>query len=135
MGTYIAAADVYAVFSQANVDAWADLDADGSPDTDRVTNAIAFAEGYGEDRLRNGKYALPLSFSSTNSQQVWKRILAVFAAWEVYTSRGLRDDANTNKLQLLRDEADAVLDKYASDMMTFDAELAESGPTAPFSAG
>ena len=130
MGTYISESDITAIFSSANVNDWADLDADGSPDTGRVTTAISYAEGYMEDLFRNGPYTVPLAFNTTGSQAVWKDIVAKCAAAHVYTSRGLQDDENDRIMVLWRD-AEKLAMRYLAGELRFDAGLSHSGPTAP----
>lgn len=62
---YATQADIEAVFGPKNVEKWADLDHSGSEAaiTARITAALAYAEGYIDDRLRGGPFEIPITAS------------------------------------------------------------------------
>lgn len=133
MGTYIADSDVNAIFSAANLDDWADLDADGSPDTGRRTAGITFAEAYVEARFRNSNYATPFEFKDTAAQAVMKDIMARIAAEHVYKARGLTDEdaEGRDKVSRLADEARTMIAHILMGSIKPNLGLSHSGPTVP----
>lgn len=141
MGAYIAQSDLEALFGTKNIAAWSVLDPDADPGTAnaaRIASAIAFAEGYVEDRFRGGPYAVP--FVATGAFPVaFTDILAKIAGVWLYNSRGLRaqtSDESTNRITGFRREAEELIDLYLA--RTRKAALApaeSSGPTTPFVVG
>ena len=129
-GTYIDSGDINNVFGEDNVIRWSQLDNDvATADTNRLTQAITFAEDHVTDRLRNGPYALPF----TTCPETVKNIMATLAGVWLYESRGLTDDNEEgNKLQDKKVDAHRDIDLIMGRVIKLDATLAYGDtPTAP----
>ena len=133
MGTYINKANVEAIFGTDNVAEWSNLDNDDAQANEaRVDDAIAFAEGFIDDRFRDGKYAVPLVGNSTNALQTIKNVAVQLAGWWLYRARGLRDsETEDDKMTTHQEEANTIIDGFLSGRMKLNAVLTDSQPTAP----
>lgn len=133
MGTYINKSNVEALFGTDNVATWSNLDNDDAQANEaRVDDAIAFAEGFIDDRFRDGKYAVPLVGNSTNALQTIKNVASQLAGWWLYRARGLRDDeTEADKMATHEADANEIIDGYLSGRMKLDAALTKTQPTAP----
>ena len=133
MGTYISKADVEALFGTSNVAKWSNLDNDDAQTNEaRIDDAIDYAEGLIDDRLRDSKYAVPLVGNSTNALRTIKNVAAQLAGWWLYRARGLRDDdETTDKMATHEEDAQGIIDGYLSGRMKLDAVVSETQPTAP----
>lgn len=123
MGAYIEPTDLYDEFGQTNVLQWADHDSLGDEATITATieRAIAYAEQYVTDRLRNGRYAIPLAEIEPGGLSVVKATMAQIAGCKLYSARGLRDDAVEDRMQLIRNKADETISAYQSGQMNLGA--------------
>lgn len=133
MGTYINRSNVEAIFGTDNVATWSNLDNDDAQTNEaRVDAAIAYAEGFIDDRFRSGKYAVPLVGNSTNALQTIKNVAAQLAGWWLYRSRGLRDgETEDDKMTTHEVDANKVIDGFLSGRMKLNAALTKTQPTAP----
>ncbi len=133
MGTYIVEADLDAAFAEANVDKWADRDGDSTADAGVIDLGIDNAEGEFEAMMRDGAYALPMTFNDTGSEKVVKQALSRMAAANVYFDRGMtdEDDDGKDKMSRLAAEGRRTIAKIVAGVLRLDAGLSHSGPTAP----
>ena len=133
MPRYVTINDLYQRFGQTNVRRWADPDGKGNVDIDAVImDAIEDAEEELHDALRNGRYALPLVFSSGTGRTV-KRIVMGLAGWLLYGMRGVREeDADTPVMRGHHDEAVSLMTRVSTGELTLDAQRPyPTDPTAP----
>lgn len=132
MGTYIARADVEAVFGVDNVEKWADLDndQDATKITNRITDAISFAEGLFEGRLRQGRYALPLTVAGSGLDFIQSIVSTLAGDW-LYRARGLRDEDETNRIRNLLVRTEKLMGQIATGVIRLDSQLSHDGPTHP----
>ncbi len=103
-GTYINQNDIQQIFGEDNIVKWSNLDNDGATaDTNRIQQAINWAENYTENRFRNGRYTVPFSSAPTELINIIARLAGIW----LYESRGLTDE-NTegNKLSDMRTDVD-----------------------------
>ena len=112
--SYIARADIDNIFGTANVTAWSQLDAtiQDTADSARIATAIAWAEEDVENRLRDGRYAIPLAGTSGTLPKCVVEWCAVKAGVWLYRSRGMTTTANDG-------DADryAGMEKYANEQI------------------
>lgn len=130
---YATQADLELAFGRDNVRAWSNLDGvTTNPDAPRIAAALAWAQDYIDNRLRPGRYALPLEPLDAPLAQVagWA---ATLAAWRLYSARGLRDhdDPAGQKLQALRQGVDRELDRLLAGRLALRARPAAAAPDAP----
>lgn len=124
---YITRADIELLIGVNNVAEYADLNNDNDADeiTAAVAGAISAAEDEFDDRLRHGKYLIPLSSVNDNT----KRIIAALAARNLFNPRRGGDEnaqiSNLDKWALRQ------IDAIAKGVMKLDATLGFQGPTAP----
>ena len=102
MPTYADKQALEQFFSQASITDWADKDRDGqlsSSEQDAIDRALEAAEAAVDSYLSRGGYAAP--FDATGFGQLPQRLQSLIRQWTViiagynlYTWRGLRDQAN-----------------------------------------
>jgi len=130
MGTYISQSDVESFWGSKSVAQWLDMDRDGNADSGRMTTAIAYAEGYVEDRMRRGRWEVPLSFAG-NSLTVLKTVCAIHAGHWLYMARQSMDEAESDRMARQVAWANNVIDGWVSGRITPDAASAVDDPRAP----
>ncbi len=120
MGTYVSQSDLETRFGREAIAKWADPDGDQNTTTvaSNVTEAISAAEAEINDRFRGSEYKVPLEGSTTALAQI-KRIAGAFAAFELYTARGLRDEV-PNHMAQVREMAEEKIDRYLSGAAVLD---------------
>lgn len=89
---YCATADINRVFGSANIQRWADMDADGNATSiaARIAEAIDYASDDIDDRFRRSIYDIPLSYSSATPATVTRWAATLAGIW-LYESRGVAD--------------------------------------------
>lgn len=133
MGMYISQTDLEDTFGTSNVRQWSNLDnTTGSANTSRIAAAIDWAESRVNDRLRGGKYTVPIS-AGAYSLPTLKAWCTGLAAWRLYIARGLRDqDQYMGQLQGHHDLVEKELDDVLSGVTSPDFAISRaSQPTAP----
>lgn len=130
MSTYIAQSNIEDVFGTANVAAWSQLDPEtDSADTDRIDRAIEWAEDWFESRMRDGRYAVPMSGTIP---AVVVDVVARLAGHWLYRSRGFRDtDAVGDKVTEHYDFAESTIDRLLSGQIVLDAPRSATAGSAP----
>ena len=132
MGTYIAKADIDAIFGVDNVATWSNLDNDDAEaNLARVNTAIADAEEHFEDRMRGSRYAVPF----TGSINTLKRGMARLAGAMLYEARGTTDEGEDDRMQGHRDAAEDIINRLLSGRMVMNAADSGTHPTAPVVVG
>lgn len=126
MGTYISQSDIEQVFGSEQVAKWADLDNDGTADSGVVTAAINYAEGYIEDRMRNGPYSVPLSVSDKSSYP-FKHVVAEIAGWRLFSAR--QYDETPDWITDHRQHAEDMINGWFSGQIRLNADYSYDGPT------
>lgn len=132
MTDYCERSDVEARYGVVNITKWADMDntGDATAITARIALAITNACGLIDDRLRVGRYVVPLSFSPIPRTIV--QIAVIFAADDLYTSRGVADmDGEGNPVHRLRPErndAEDMLDAILAGGIVLDRKASTDTP-------
>jgi hypothetical protein len=130
-GTYISTSDVEDHYGVQSIAVWSNLDNDDAAANDsRVEAAINWAEQSVEDRLRDGRYQVPLSGTSGTLHTV-KNWCAELAGWWLWSSRGITDDEDGQAMERRRELVDAEIDAYAAGIRKLAAAKTEDG--TPFS--
>ena len=132
MGVYISRDNIEAVFGVDRVEAWASLtDDDTSTDiTNRITEAINYAEGYFDAMFRGSQYLIPLEASGSSLILVQSLIATIAGSW-LYNLRGMDDELLQNKLDRMEEKAEHTLQKILSGQLQLDATLQYSHWDAP----
>jgi len=136
MGRYIGTTDINNIFGASNVAKWSSLDnwdETDAPDSSRITESITFAEDYFDDRLRDSRYATPLTGTIPSTV---KRVCAIYAGLWLYDSRAGDDiDIDTNrpidKYLRHRRWAERMIDKILRNEVRIDSPEETTEPTAP----
>lgn len=133
---YIDQGDIEDVFGVSNVAAWSQLDAtqQDTADTDRIASAIAFAEEDVENRLRESRFAVPLSGTSGTIPRCVVEWCAIKAGVWLYRSRGMtttQDDADKDRYAGMEEYANQQIDLVLSGKLKPALTRAVTGPTAP----
>ena len=69
---YITKAKVEAVYGVNNIAKWSNLDNDDAQANDaRIDDAITYAEAYIDDKLRGGRYVVPVTGTIAMSEKRW----------------------------------------------------------------
>ena len=138
MGTYIAWANIEAVFGADNVAAWSDLSGGQTADTGRITSAISWAEAWVEARFRRSEYAVPFVIVSGTYDPLLIDWCANLAGYWLYRSRGVRRSRRGGEdagLDFVKDEYDRVQSEIAQAIagpLKLNLGLvASESPTAP----
>lgn len=130
----IVQADIEAIFGETNVAVWSNLESDSTTaDTGRIAWAIASAEAEFANRMRTGKYAVPLAPTSSHDYEV-KNILAKIAGALLYESRGIRDaqagGPAADRIASHKTQAYAAIDMIVGGSRSIPYQLQESRPNA-----
>ena len=117
--------DILSLIGETNLAMWSRLDAEGEgEDSDRIEEACEWASSYIDDRLRGGKYAIPLVAISGTLHTI-KDICRRLAAHWLYTSRGVTDnDEVGDRMQEHHDWAENMLNRIASGQVQIAAQTA-----------
>ena len=125
---FITRSDIDDIFGAENTTRWSQLDPDlTTADTDRIDDAIEWAEDYAQDRLRGSRYAVPFG-SVTSTVTNW---LATLAGWWLFEHRRVREGGGdaaadySKRREIIEGEMDAVL----SGAVTLDMPLARGRQT------
>ena len=132
MGRYITKANVEAVFGREWVRKHSNLnheDTNAAVNDTRVDESIEYAEDYFDDRLRNGRYTVPLS----NAPSTVKNICAKLAGVWLYESNALADidDEADDPIARHRDHAESKINAIVAGSIRLDSELSATEPSAP----
>ena len=130
---YTTRALLEAQFGVKNIAEWADLDNDRSPATitARITAAIAYADGYIDDRLRASPYTVPVvDTAGTAAPPTLVDVATRLAAVWLYESRGVQEtDPETgrpiHRLYWCKEDAEVKLRAVASGQMRLDSTTAD----------
>lgn len=138
MGTYIVQADIESQFGTSNVAAWSNLsNTSTSADTDRIADAIDYAERTVESRLRGRGYTIPLSASSSGALTPVIDWCAKLAGVWLYESRGQRDsaegsDEDKNRVRFHKADVNKEIDAVVAGCRRLDLVQSHSPmPTGP----
>lgn len=138
MGTYIAQADVESFFGTENVAEWGDPDGDANTTTiaARVTDSIAWAEGYVSDRLRGGGYQIPFvaDGSAGATLGTLTRCMVLLAGADLYGRRGMAEGRPESQAMAgHRKAAEETISQIAADQIRLPALRRSSRmTTAPY---
>lgn len=132
MGTYIVQSDVENLFGTQNVAEWSNLDNDGTGVVAaRVAAGIAYAEGYIEDRFREGPYIVPFVNTGSGTPVVLKDWCARLAGAWLYRSRpphAREQDRMSLIVQGMDNEIDSYITKGRKMQL---ARYQSTAPTVP----
>ena len=136
MSSYISSADIDNVFGSVNVTKWSNLDnATTTRDAGRVISAIAYGEGFVEDRFRGGEYSVPFQRTTGSWPVMLVDWMAKLAGIWLYRSRGSLDgdkDKGADKYDDMSEKVEEQIDAYVSGQRRLSLQLAESDtPSAP----
>ena len=132
---YITQASIESVFGASNVALWSNVAntalTDGEPtaDTARIAAAIAYAEGYVEDRFRAGPYTVPFSATGSGFPAVLVDWCAKLAGVWLYKSRGVTETVEGDPVAFHMTEANETMDFYISGARKMACAYASSRPT------
>ena len=132
MGAYITKAKIEAVYGVSNIAKWSNLDNDDAQaNDDRIDDAITYAEAYIDDKLRGGRYVVPIT--GTIPTAIIDMAAKMAGVWLYNTRRIIRkSDDNTGALiQGHQDEVDSLLNEYTSGQRQLDAAKTHTSATAP----
>lgn len=131
---YCARADIEDLFGTTNVARWADLENQGNAAhiTTRIDRARVVATARINDRLRGGKYVLPITSAGAAATLV--NLGAALAGDWLYSTRAVDDEEEGigKAVKRIADRAEKTLDEIRSDRIQLDAEIHGLGTTAPF---
>lgn len=131
---YAELCDLQNVFGADNVRSWSNLDnTDVNVNTARVDYALDWASAYIDSRLRQSRYAVPLTDAAGLIPLQVTDWTACLAAWKLYTARGLRDegDPTGDKMTVHKSRVEGELDALLAGRLELDANLS----TPPNSTG
>ena len=128
MGKYITVDDLNRRFGEDNITTWSNKqNMSGAPDTAAIDEAIEYAESKVENEFRLGRYSIPFQ----PLDPVMKKWLVIFAAYDLYINRGVRDD-QPNRLDELNQGAMNEMFKYKAGSARLTSGLSRTPrPTAP----
>lgn len=135
VGTYITDNDLYSRWGKDNIDEWASLDNQATPTAaTRRADAIAWAEKIVEDAFRDGRYAVPFTFGTTDSARPVKEWMTTLAGVWLFQTHGWAhgEDDKLEQMNKARDAVYSDMNRYHAGMAALDAtQNATDGPTAP----
>lgn len=132
MPNYITQSDIEASYGVENIAQWSNLDNDDAQaNVARITTAITYAEAYIDDKLRDGRYEIPIT--GTIPSMVVDMAAKMAGVWLFNTRRPHRSgDNDTGEIiQGHQDEVDSLLAEYASGQRKLTAAHEHSDATAP----
>ena len=127
----ISRTDLDNVWGVNNIDTWAALNADDDATdiSDRVTQAITWASAEINNRFRSSKYTTPLSFN--NDSAAFLTIVATFAGWWLYASRGVNATDEGDEVTRRFEMAEMRVRDILAGKINLDAAKKWSAPSAP----
>lgn len=130
---YITVQDVYTEYGEGNVKKWLTLERDGTGNIEaKINRAIAGASAKIDDAFRGGRYSVPLSLDSNQTELVkhWASVLAgdiIFRSRRVAISGDEQAEIDS-KVGLVMEE----ISKYQSGELKFSETPMCDGPTGPY---
>lgn len=127
MGRYIDQTYLESKFGATNIAEWSNRENDGTgAATSVITDAIAFAEQYVDDRFRGGPYQIPFSGNGTDSLIVVKKWCSNIAGAELYRGRPAGSKAQ-DRMATVLEGIENEMDFYLSGQRKMDAARVTPG--------
>ncbi len=129
MGRYIDQTYLESKFGATNIAEWSNRENDGTgAATSVITDAIAFAEQYVDDRFRGGPYQIPFVANATYSLIVVKEWCSSIAGARLYRGRPPGSKAQDRMASIL-EGIESEMDFYLSGQRRMDAARVSPGPS------